>query len=175
MAESLSRGISNVTNKYEIRPTVLYPKPSPMSLTRLATMSHPTAPLTDETYSLSTHIPHTFTLTETGWHQLALALIRACAEWSPNTHLSDEGDALTFYPRFSDADVPAADAATYFTLTPATWLSTLARVCRTRPERLSLQRWYALRIALLSSDWQDRLDDAHLDLIAQLGCFDELR
>ena len=102
-----------------------YPKPSLMSLTPLAPM-----PPTDETYSLSTYIHHTFTLT---------------------------------------------DAATYFTLTPATWLSTLARLCRTRPDRMDIKRWYALRIALLSSDWLDRLDDAHLDLIAQLGCFDELR
>jgi len=156
-----------------------------MSLTPLAPM-----PPTDETYSLSTHIHHTFTLTETGWRYLASALARACAEWSPTTALSDDGDALTFYPRFNDADKPASDhtpssstaayraatyGAAYFTLTPATWLSTLARVCRTRPEPLSTQRWYALRIALLSNDWQDRLDDAHLDLIAQLGCFDELR
>jgi hypothetical protein len=51
----------------------------------------------------------------------------------------------------------------------------MARLCRTRPERLSLQRWYAMRIALLSPDWLDRLDDAHLDIVAQLGCFDELR
>ena len=151
-----------------------------MSLTRLAPM-----PPTDETYSLSTHIHHTFTLTETGWRYLASALARACAHWSPHTALSDEGDALTFYPRFNDTAKPGSDhnpsssdaayAATYFTLTPALWLSTLARVCRTRPEPLSTQRWYALRIALLSSDWLDRLDDAHLDLIAQLGCFDELR
>jgi hypothetical protein len=145
-----------------------------MSLTPLATMSHPTAPPTDETYSLSTHIPHTFTLTETGWRQLALALIRACAEWSPYTHLSDEGDALIFYPRFDDT-APASDNAVYFTLTPALWLSTLARLCRTRPDRMDVKRWYALRIALLSSDWLDRLDDAHLDIIAQLACFDELR
>lgn len=152
------------------RPTMpRYPKPSPMSLTHLA----PTPP-TDETYSLSTHIHHTFTLTETGWRQLALALARACAEWSPNTALSDDGDALTFYPRFNDTE-PASDSVAYFTLTPALWLSTLARLCRTRPEPLSTQRWYALRIALLSNDWLDRLDDAHLDLIAQLGCFDELR
>jgi hypothetical protein len=32
-----------------------------------------------------------------------------------------------------------------------------------------------MRIALLSPDWQDRLDDAHLDIVAQLSCFDELR
>ena len=151
-----------------------------MSLTPLAPM-----PPTDETYSLSTHIHHTFTLTETGWRQLASALVRACAEWSPHTALSDDGDALTFYPRFNDA-VPASDhtpsssstayrAATCFTLTPALWLSTLARLCRTRPKPLSTQRWYALRIALLSNDWLDRLDDAHLDLLAQLACFDELR
>ena len=146
-----------------------YPKPSPMSLTPLAPM-----PPTDETYSLSTHIHHTFTLTETGWCYLASALARACAEWSPHTKLSDEGDSLTFYPRF-DLDAPAADHAAYFTLTPALWLSTLAHLCRTRPEPLSTQRWYALRIALLSNDWLDRLDDAHLDIIAQLGCFDELR
>ena len=152
------------------RPTMpRYPKPSPMSLTPLA----PTPP-TDETYSLSTHIHHTFTLTETGWRQLASALARACAEWSPTTKLSDEGDSLTFYPRF-DLDAPAVDAATCLTLTPALWLSTLARLCRTRPDRLDVKRWYALRIALLSNDWLDRLDDAHLDLIAQLGCFDELR
>lgn len=169
-----------------------YPKPSPMSLTSLGQMSRPAAPLvaspaqpTDETYSLSTHIHHTFTLTETGWRQLASALVRACAEWSPHTALSDDGDALTFYPRFNDA-VPASDhtpsssstayrAATCFTLTPALWLSTLARLCRTRPKPLSTQRWYALRIALLSNDWLDRLDDAHLDLLAQLACFDELR
>ena len=152
-----------------------------MSLTSLGQMSRPAAPLpatpappTDETYSLSTHIHHTFTLTETGWRQLASALARACAHWSPHTKLSDEGDSLTFYPRF-DLDAPAADYAAYFTLTPALWLSTLARLCRTRPKPLSTQRWYALRIALLSNDWLDRLDDAHLDLIAQLGCFDELR
>lgn len=152
-----------------------------MSLTSLGQMSRPTAPLvaspappTDETYYLSTYIHHTFTLTDVAWRQLALALARACSSWSPHIALSDEGDALTFYPRF-DADTPAAEPATCFTLTPALWLSTLARLCRTRPERLSLQRWYALRIALLSNDWQDRLDDAHLDLIAQLGCFDELR
>ena len=101
-------------------------------------------------------------------------MARACAHWSPHTALSDEGDSLTFYPRF-DPELPAADPATYFTLTPATWLSTLARVCRTRPDRMDSKRWYALRIALLSADWLDRLDDAHLDLIAQLGCFDELR
>jgi hypothetical protein len=129
----------------------------------------------DENYCLSTYIHHTFTLTDAAWHQLALALARACAEWSPHTALSDEGDALTFYPRFSDADVPAADAATYFTFTPATWLSTLARVCRTRPEPMDVKRWYALRVALLCADWLDRLDDAHLDLLAQLACFDELR
>lgn len=140
-----------------------------MSLTPLAPM-----PPADETYSLSTHIHHTFTLTETGWRYLASALARACAEWSPTTALSDDGDALTFYPRFNDA-VPASDNAAYFTLTPALWLSTLARLCRTRPDRLDVKRWYALRIALLSNDWLDRLDDAHLDLIAQLGCFDELR
>ena len=145
-----------------------------MSLTPLATMSHPTAPPSNETYSLSTHIHHTFTLTETGWRQLASALARACAEWSPHTKLSDEGDSLTFHPRF-DLDAPAADYATYFTLTPALWLSTLARLCRTRPDRLDVKRWYAVRIALLSNDWLDRLDDAHLDLIAQLACFDELR
>ena len=107
--------------------TAAYPKPNPMSLTPLAPM-----PPTDETYSLSTHIHHTFTLTETGWRQLALALARTCAEWSPHTALSDEGDALTFYPRFNDT-APASDNAAYFTLTPALWLSTLARVCRTRP------------------------------------------
>ena len=152
-----------------------------MSLTSLGQMSRPAAPLTtaptpptDETYSLSTYIHHTFTLTDAAWRQLASALVRACASWSPHTALSDEGDALTFYPRF-DPDTPAADPATYFTLTPALWLSTLARLCRTRPEPLSTQRWYALRIALLSNDWLDRLDDAHLDIIAQLGCFDELR
>ena len=139
-----------------------------MSLTPLAPM-----PLTNETYSLSTHIPHTFTLTETAWRYLASDLARACAHWC-NTKLSDEGDSLTFYPRF-DPELPAASPATYFTLTPALWLSTLARLCRTRPEPLSTQRWYALRVALLSHDWLDRLDDAHLDLIAQLGCFDELR
>ena len=132
-------------------------------------------PPTDETYSLSTYIHHTFTLTDAAWRQLASALVRACASWSPRTALSDEGDCLTFYPRFNDACDPAADPATYFTLTPALWLSTLARVCRTRPDRMDIKRWYALRIALLSADWLDRLDDAHLDLIAQLGCFDELR
>ena len=164
-----------------------------MSLTSLGQMSRPAAPLvaspaqpTDETYSLSTHIHHTFTLTETGWRQLVSALVRACAEWSPHTKLSDEGDSLTFYPRFDLDAKPASDhtpssnstayrAATCFTLTPALWLSTLARLCRTRPDRLDVKRWYALRIALLSNDWLDRLDDAHLDLIAQLGCFDELR
>lgn len=163
-----------------------------MSLTPLGQMSRPAAPLaaspaqpTDETYSLSTHIPHTFTLTDAAWRQLALALIRACVSWSPITALSDDGDELTFFPRF-DADAKPAsdhtppssnalDAATCFTLTPALWLSTLARLCRTRPESLDVKRWYALRIALLSADWLDRLDDAHLDLIAQLGCFDELR
>ena len=154
------------------RPTMpRYPKPSPMSLTPLAPM-----PPTDETYSLSTHIHHTFTLTETGWRQLASALVRSCAEWSPHTALSEDGDALTFYPRFDLDAKPASDhVATCLTLTPALWLSTLARLCRTRPERLDVKRWYALRIALLSNDWLDRLDDAHLDLIAQLGCFDELR
>lgn len=163
-----------------------------MSLTSLGQMSRPAAPLsaaptppTDETYYLSTYIHHTFTLTDAAWRQLASALVRACASWSPHTALSDEGDALTFYPRFNDADKPAsdhtpsssnaADAATCFTLTPALWLSTLARLCRTRPERISTQRWYALRIALLSNDWLDRLDDAHLDLLTQLACFDELR
>ena len=146
-----------------------YPKPSPMSLTPLAPM-----PPTDQTYSLSTHIHHTFTLTETGWRYLASALVRACASWSPRTALSDEGDALTFYPRFNDT-APASDNAAYFTLTPALWLSTLARLCRTRPDRMDIKRWYALRIALLSNDWLDRLDDAHLDLLAQLACFDELR
>ena len=138
-----------------------------------------------ENYSLSTHIHHTFTLSESAWHQLAQDLARACAHWSPHTALSDEGDALTFYPRFNDTAKPASDhnrsssdaayAATYFTLTPALWLSTLARLCRTRPDRMDVKRWYALRIALLSSDWLDRLDDAHLDIIAQLACFDELR
>ena len=148
-----------------------------MSLTPLGQMSHQAAPPppSDENYSLSTYIHHTFTLSDANWRQLALALARACASWSPNTHLSEEGDCLTFYPRFSDAE-PASDrAATYFTLTPLLWLSTMARLCRTRPEQLSTQRWYAMRIALLSSDWQDRLDDAHLDIVAQLGCFDELR
>lgn len=151
-----------------------------MSLTPLGQMSRqaehtpPTQP-SDENYSLSTYIHHTFTLSDAHWRQLALALVRACSHWSPHTALSDDGDALTFYPRFSDAE-PASDrAATYFTLTPLLWLSTMARLCRTRPERLSTQRWYALRIALLSTDWLDRLDDAHLDLVAQLGCFDELR
>jgi hypothetical protein len=135
----------------------------------------PTPPPSDENYSLSTYIHHTFTLSDANWRQLALALVRACASWSPNTHLSEEGDCLTFYPRFDDAE-PASDrAATYFTLTPLLWLSTMARLCRTRPERLTTQRWYALRIALLSNDWLDRLDDAHLDIVAQLGCFDELR
>lgn len=127
-----------------------------------------------EAYSLSTHIHHTFTISETGWQQLAESLARACASWSPNTALSDDASSLTFYPRF-DPDAPAAYAATCFTLTPALWLSTMAHLCRTRPERLDVKRWYALRVALLSSDWLDRLDDAHLDLIAQLGCFDELR
>ena len=150
-----------------------------MSLTPTPTNSMlrytPPTPPSDENYSLSTYIHHTFTLSDANWRQLALALARACASWSPNTHLSEEGDCLTFYPRFSDTE-PASDrAATYFTLTPLLWLSTMARVCRTRPEQLSTQRWYALRIALLSSDWQDRLDDAHLDIVAQLGCFDELR
>lgn len=163
-----------------------------MSLTSLGQMSRPaasltatTAPPTDETYYLSTYIHHTFTLTDVAWRQLALALARACSSWSPHTALSDEGDALTFYPRF-DADAKpasyhtppsnnAAYAATCFTLTPALWLSTLARLCRTRPEPMSLQRWYAVRTALLSADWLDRLDDAHLDLLTQLACFDELR
>jgi hypothetical protein len=135
----------------------------------------PLTPPSDENYSLSTYIHHTFTLSDTNWRQLALALARACAHWSPHTALSADGDALTFYPRFSDAE-PAADRdAAYFTLTPTLWLLTMARLCRTRPERLTTQRWYALRIALLSSDWLDRLDDAHLDIVAQLGCFDELR
>jgi hypothetical protein len=133
----------------------------------------PTPP-SDENYSLSTYIHHTFTLSDANWRQLALDLARACASWSPNTHLSEEGDCLTFYPRF-DPDAPAANNNTYFTLTPALWLSTLARLCRTRPDRMEIKRWYALRIALLSSDWLDRLDDAHLDLIAQLGCIVELR
>lgn len=159
-----------------------------MSLTPLASMSHPTAPLTDEAYSLSTHIPHTFTLSDANWRQLASTLVRACARWSPRTMLSDGGGSLIFCPRF-DLDAPAAKpasdhtprsssaayGATYITLTPALWLSTLARLCRTRPEPLSLQRWYAVRTALLSTDWLDRLDDAHLDIIAQLACFDELR
>jgi len=151
-----------------------------MSLTPLGQMPHqaaptPPTPPSDENYSLSTYIHHTFTLSDTNWRQLASALARACASWSPNTHLSEEGDCLTFYPRFSDAE-PASDrAATYFTLTPLLWLSIMARVCRTRPDRMAIKRWYALRIALLSSDWQDRLDDAHLDIVAQLGCFDELR
>lgn len=149
-----------------------------MSLTPTPTNSMlrytPPTPPSNENYSLSTYIHHTFTLSDANWQQLALALVRACAHWSPHTALSDDGDALTFYPRF-DPDAPAADKpATCFTLTPALWLSTLARLCRTRPERLSLQRWYALRAALLSNDWQDRLDDAHLDLVAQLGCFDDL-
>jgi hypothetical protein len=134
----------------------------------------PLTPPSDENYSLSTYIHHTFTLSDANWRQLALALVRACAHWSPCTALSPDGDALTFYPRF-DPDAPAADTNTYFTLTPLLWLSTMARLCRTRPERLSLQRWYAMRIALLSPDWLDRLDDAHLDIVAQLGCFDELR
>ena len=167
--------------------TTAYPKPSPMSLTSLGQMSRQAehTPPSDENYSLSTYIHFTFTLSDSNWRLLTSALARACAEWSPHTALSDEGDALTFYPRFDDTAKPASDhnpsssdaayAATYFTLTPTLWLSTMARLCRTRPERLSLQRWYALRIALLSSDWQDRLDDAHLDLLAQLACFDELR
>jgi hypothetical protein len=152
----------------------------------------PPTPPSDENYSLSTYIHHTFTLSDANWRQLALALARACAHWSPHTALSEDGDALTFYPRFSDAE-PASDrasasnsaicaaaygatyGATYFTLTPLLWLSTMARLCRTRPERLTTQRWYAMRIALLSPDWQDRLDDAHLDIVAQIGCFDELR
>jgi len=147
-----------------------------MSLTPLGQMPHHAAPRppSDENYSLSTYIHHTFTLSDANWRQLALALTRACADWSPHTALSLDGDALTFYPRF-DPDAPAANNNTYFTLTPALWLSTLARLCRTRPERMEIKRWYALRIALLSNDWLDRLDDAHLDLIAQLGCFDELR
>ena len=147
-----------------------------MSLTPLGQMSRPAAhtPPSDENYSLSTYIHFTFTLSDSNWRLLTSALARACAEWSPHTALSEDGDALTFYPRFNDA-VPASDNAAYFTLTPALWLSTLARLCRARPEPLSTQRWYALRIALLSNDWLDRLDDAHLDLIAQLGCFDELR
>ena len=151
-----------------------------MSLTPTPTNSMlrytpPTPPPSDENYSLSTYIHHTFTLSDANWRQLALALVRACSHWSPNTHLSEEGDCLTFYPRFDDAE-PASDrAATYVTLTPLLWLSTMARVCRTRPDRMETKRWYALRIALLSSDWLDRLDDAHLDIVAQLGCFDELR
>ena len=152
-----------------------------MSLTPLGQMSRhaehtPLTPPSDENYSLSTYIHFTFTLSDANWRQLALALARACAHWSPHTALSADGDALTFYPRFSYADAPAADLdAAYFTLTPTLWLLTMARLCRTRPERLTTQRWYALRIALLSSDWLDRLDDAHLDIVAQLGCFDELR
>ena len=151
-----------------------------MSLTPLGQMSRhaehtPLTPPTDDNYSLTTYIHHTLTPRDANWRQLAQALTRACADWSPHTALSEDGDALTFYPRFSDAE-PASDrAATYFTLTPLLWLSTMARLCRTRPERLTTQRWYALRIALLSSDWLDRLDDAHLDIVAQLGCFDELR
>ena len=147
-----------------------------MSLTSLGQMSRQAehTPPSDENYSLSTYIHFTFTLSDSNWRLLTSALARACAEWSPHTALSDEGDALTFYPRFNDT-APASDNAAYFTLTPALWLSTLARLCRTRPDRISLQRWYALRTALLSNDWLDRLDDAHLDLIAQLGCFDELR
>ena len=153
-----------------------YPKPSLMSLTSLGQMSRQAehTPPSDENYSLSTYIHFTFTLSDSNWRLLTSALARACAEWSPHTALSDEGDALTFYPRFNDT-APASDNAAYFTLTPALWLSTLARLCRTRPDRLDVKRWYALRIALLSADWLDRLDDAHLDLIAQLGCFDELR
>ena len=158
-----------------------YPKPSLMSLTSLGQMSRQAehTPPSDENYSLSTYIHFTFALSDSNWRLLTSALARACAEWSPHTAISDEGDALTFYPRFNDAE-PASDRATtygaaYFTLTPALWLSTLARLCRTRPDRMDIKRWYALRIALLSSDWLDRLDDAHLDLIAQLGCFDELR
>jgi len=151
-----------------------------MSLTPLGQMSRHaehtplTPPPSDENYSLSTYIHHTFTLSDANWRQLALALTRACADWSPHTALSDDGDALTFYPRFSDA-APTTDSATYFTLTPTLWLLTMARLCRTRPDRLSMKHWYALRIALLSSDWLDRLDDAHLDIVAQIGCFDELR
>ena len=157
--------------------TTAYPKPSPMSLTSLGQMSRQAehTPPSDENYSLSTYIHFTFTLSDSNWRLLTSALVRACAEWSPHTALSEDGDALTFYPRFNDA-VPASDnAATCLTLTPALWLSTLARLCRTRPERMDVKRWYALRIAVLSSDWLDRLDDAHLDIIAQLGCFDELR
>jgi len=154
-----------------------------MSLTSLGQMPSQAAPAqpSDENYSLSTYIHHTFTLSDANWRQLASALARACAHWSPHTALSDDGAALTFYPRFNHDAEPASDYATttdpdtYLTLTPLLWLSTMARLCRTRPDRLSLQRWYAVRIALLSSDWLDRLDDAHLDIVAQLGCFDELR
>ena len=159
-----------------------------MSLTSLGQMSRQAehTPPSDENYSLSTYIHFTFTLSDSNWRLLTSALARACAEWSPITKLSEEGDSLTFYPRFDLDAKPASDhtppsnstayrAATYFTLTPALWLSTLARLCRTRPKPLSTQRWYALRIALLSNDWLDRLDDAHLDLLAQLACFDELR
>ena len=64
------------------RPTMpRYPKPSPMSLTPLAPM-----PPTDETYSLSTHIHHTFTLTETGWRQLALARHAPALRGPPTPH-----------------------------------------------------------------------------------------
>jgi hypothetical protein len=143
-------------------------------MSRQAEPALPTPPPSDENYFLSTYIHHTFTLSDANWRQLALALVRACSHWSPHTALSPDGDALTFYPRFSHAE-PAADSAAYFTLTPTLWLLTMARLCRTRPERLTTQRWYALRIALLSNDWLDRLDDAHLDIVAQLGCFDELR
>jgi hypothetical protein len=142
-------------------------------MSRHAAPTPPTPP-TDENYSLSIYIHHTFTLSDANWRQLALALVRACAHWSPCTALSDDGDTLAFYPRF-DPDAPAANPATYFTLTPASWLSTMARLCRTRPDRMEPKRWYALRIALLSSDWLDRLDDAHLDIVAQIGCFEELR
>ena len=154
-----------------------YPKPSPMSLTSLGQMSRQAehTPPSDENYSLSTYIHFTFTLSDSNWRLLTSALARACSHWSPLIELNPEGDAFTFYPRFSDIEPVSDRAGTCFTLTPTLWLSTMARLCRTRPERLSLQRWYALRLALLSSDWQDRLDDAHLDLLAQLACFDELR
>lgn len=93
-----------------------------MSLTPTPTNSMlrytPPTPPSDENYSLSTYIHHTFTLSDANWRQLALALERACSHWSPHTALSPDGDALTFYPRFSDTE-PASDrAATYFTLTP---------------------------------------------------------
>ena len=141
-----------------------------MSLTPTATQPPLTSPALAK---LTARIEHTWLLTEDDWHTLSFDLRNATAWWASACALSDEDDTITVV---IDASMPKPlGLASTHLLTPALWLSTVARLVRERPEHMDLKRWYALRVALIGSDWLERLDGVHLDLILQLALFGELR